>query len=245
MVGGGLQVSERMLALDLEFLGSLLIAAAALFAVQSVNAGMTAYVCRARRKHGARGRVALAQFCPPPPPPRGCLATRSSEAGFSLSWALGITGLMNYSVRMLADLENAMNSVERVLYYAETTPQERPAKLPTDPAAPWPAHGEVRGASARSRARCACRRAAAVAPPRLILVGWWRAQIVMHGVEMRYRDETPLVLKGVNVGIHGGEKIGIVGRTGSGKSSMMVSLFRIVEVHAAAAAARAGDARAA
>ena len=38
---------------------------------------------------------------------------------------------------------------------------------------------------------------------------------------MRYRPELPLVLNQVSFGISPGEKIGIVGRTGSGKSSLM------------------------
>lgn len=46
---------------------------------------------------------------------------------------------------------------------------------------------------------------------------------------MRYRSETPLVLKGLNVSIGAGERIGVVGRTGSGKSSMLLVLLRIVE----------------
>ncbi len=38
-----------------------------------------------------------------------------------------------------------------------------------------------------------------------------------------------MVLKNINLYIHGGEKIGVVGRTGSGKSTMCLSIFRIIE----------------
>jgi len=47
-------------------------------------------------------------------------------------------------------------------------------------------------------------------------------------VSMRYRDG-PLVLKKISASIKGGEKVGIVGRTGSGKSSLMTALFRMVD----------------
>jgi ABC-type multidrug transport system fused ATPase/permease subunit len=45
----------------------------------------------------------------------------------------------------------------------------------------------------------------------------------------RYRKELDLVLKGVKCDIVSREKIGIVGRTGAGKSSLTLALFRIIE----------------
>ncbi|XP_043918031.1 ATP-binding cassette sub-family C member 3 [Protopterus annectens] len=49
---------------------------------------------------------------------------------------------------------------------------------------------------------------------------------------VRYRAGLDLVLKGLHLKVNGGEKIGIVGRTGAGKSSMTLSLFRILEAAA-------------
>jgi ATP-binding cassette subfamily C (CFTR/MRP) protein 1 len=49
-------------------------------------------------------------------------------------------------------------------------------------------------------------------------------------VEMRYRPELPLVLKGVNMDIKPGSRVGIVGRTGAGKSTIMTCLFRMTEL---------------
>lgn len=46
----------------------------------------------------------------------------------------------------------------------------------------------------------------------------------------RYRDGLPQVLKNISASIEGGQKIGLVGRTGAGKSSLISALFRLVEL---------------
>ncbi|XP_044005682.1 multidrug resistance-associated protein 1-like [Aphidius gifuensis] len=48
-------------------------------------------------------------------------------------------------------------------------------------------------------------------------------------LSLRYRDGLDLVLKELSFVINGNEKIGIIGRTGSGKSSLTLALFRIIE----------------
>ena len=47
---------------------------------------------------------------------------------------------------------------------------------------------------------------------------------------MRYREGLPPVLQGISLEIRAREKIGIVGRTGAGKSSMIQVLFRMMEI---------------
>ncbi|KRF85628.1 multidrug resistance-associated protein 1 isoform X8 [Drosophila virilis] len=47
--------------------------------------------------------------------------------------------------------------------------------------------------------------------------------------QVRYREGLELVLRGVSFNISGGQKVGIVGRTGAGKSSLTLALFRIIE----------------
>ncbi|KAF2405484.1 ABC multidrug transporter-like protein [Trichodelitschia bisporula] len=57
-----------------------------------------------------------------------------------------------------------------------------------------------------------------------------KGEVVFDNVEMRYRPGLPLVLRGLNLHVKGGERIGVVGRTGAGKSSIMSTLFRMVEL---------------
>ncbi|GFF97906.1 multidrug resistance-associated protein 1 [Aspergillus udagawae] len=54
--------------------------------------------------------------------------------------------------------------------------------------------------------------------------------ISFENVSMVYRPGLPPALKSFTLSVAGGEKIGIVGRTGAGKSSIMVALFRLVEL---------------
>uniref|UniRef100_A0A4W3I1R4 Multidrug resistance-associated protein 1 n=1 Tax=Callorhinchus milii TaxID=7868 RepID=A0A4W3I1R4_CALMI len=56
-----------------------------------------------------------------------------------------------------------------------------------------------------------------------------RGTIQFIGYSARYRADLDLVLKNITLTIKGGEKVGIVGRTGAGKSSIALGLFRIIE----------------
>nr|XP_046475194.1 multidrug resistance-associated protein 1 isoform X8 [Neodiprion pinetum] len=54
-------------------------------------------------------------------------------------------------------------------------------------------------------------------------------RVEFRDYKVRYREGLDLVLKGLTFTVNGGEKVGIVGRTGAGKSSLTLSLFRIIE----------------
>uniref|UniRef100_A0A670Y9T2 ABC-type glutathione-S-conjugate transporter n=1 Tax=Pseudonaja textilis TaxID=8673 RepID=A0A670Y9T2_PSETE len=115
--------------------------------------------------------------------------------GFSISWALQITGVLNWMVRASAELDNHIMSVERVRDYSQT-PKE----------APWSLENHFQGAS-------------------------WPTEgaIEFRGYSLRYRPELSLALKNINLKIKPQEKVGIVGRTGAGKSSLAMGLLRLVE----------------
>lgn len=117
-------------------------------------------------------------------------------AGFAMSYALGVTGVLTWSVRMYAEVENQFNSTERVLHYCNNIAQENLDEHATLPDT-WPAEGAIE----------------------------------FKDYTMQYRTGTPDVLKRISFLVEPGAKVGIVGRSGSGKSSTLVALFRLVEDH--------------
>ncbi|KAI9440473.1 P-loop containing nucleoside triphosphate hydrolase protein [Lactarius indigo] len=61
--------------------------------------------------------------------------------------------------------------------------------------------------------------------------GGWPSEgrVEFRNYSLKYRPELELVLKNISLIMHPGEKIGICGRTGAGKSSLLLALFRILE----------------
>ena len=106
---------------------------------------------------------------------------------------------------MMATMEAGMNAVERQKFYIDNVEREDDTTM----------------LSSSSTA------AASTATANVVPDTWpMEGAIVGQNIQMRYRDG-PLVLKGADFSVRGGEKIGIAGRTGSGKSSLMIALFRI------------------
>eukprot|EP01028_Stygiella_incarcerata_P007998 TRINITY_DN335_c0_g4_i1.p1 TRINITY_DN335_c0_g4~~TRINITY_DN335_c0_g4_i1.p1 ORF type:complete len:1380 (-),score=414.43 TRINITY_DN335_c0_g4_i1:928-5067(-) len=56
-----------------------------------------------------------------------------------------------------------------------------------------------------------------------------KGEMEFESLSMKYRTGADIVLRNINLHVQPHEKIGVVGRTGSGKSSLMNALFRIVE----------------
>ncbi|KAM4045947.1 ATP-binding cassette sub-family C member 5-like isoform 2-T2 [Anomaloglossus baeobatrachus] len=121
----------------------------------------------------------------------------AAYAGLAMSYAVQLTGLFQFTVRLVTETEARFTSVERIHYYIENLESEAPLIIPAKSLPKeWPQNGGI----------------------------------TFENVEMRYRDSLPLVFKNISFSIEPREKIGIVGRTGSGKSSLAMTLFRLVEL---------------
>ncbi|KAJ3181536.1 hypothetical protein HDU85_003477 [Gaertneriomyces sp. JEL0708] len=115
-------------------------------------------------------------------------------AGLSLAYALGLSEALLWVIRMHAELEMGMNSVERVLEY--TNVESEPPRYIEDhrPPSSWPSHGHVKA----------------------------------RNLSIAYAPGLPDVLKNLDFEIPGGFKVGVVGRTGAGKSTLSLAFFRIL-----------------
>lgn len=117
----------------------------------------------------------------------------ASLAGFALSFALHYSSALIWSAKQYADVELAMNAVERVSEFA---------KLPTEDqsdgkavSAAWPAEGRLE----------------------------------VNDLFVGYAPDLPPVLKGLTFTVEKTQRVGVVGRTGAGKSSLTLALFRFLE----------------
>ena len=58
----------------------------------------------------------------------------------------------------------------------------------------------------------------------------FEGEVIFDHCNLRYSPELPLVLKDLSFVVKPGEKVGVIGRTGAGKSSLAQALFRMVEL---------------
>ncbi|KIJ38897.1 hypothetical protein M422DRAFT_781226 [Sphaerobolus stellatus SS14] len=119
--------------------------------------------------------------------------------------ALSIVSAMNFSMsvywtcRGFTELELALNAVERIVEYLEV-PQE-PASIEENnrPPAYWPSSTDN------------------------------DSMLVVEDLEVKYAPELPSVLNGISFSLKARERVGLLGRTGCGKSTLAMTLLRFVE----------------
>ncbi|KAK5646963.1 hypothetical protein RI129_005427 [Pyrocoelia pectoralis] len=118
-------------------------------------------------------------------------STTGSSVGLVITQSVGIIGLLQWSTRQSAEVENYMTSVERILEYSKI--EQEDSVLNKELPDLWPQRGEIK----------------------------------FVGVFLSYFPEVPFVLKDLSFTIKPREKIGIVGRTGAGKSSIINAIFQL------------------
>lgn len=118
-------------------------------------------------------------------------------AGLGLSFALQVTNLSQYTVRLWIELEARFDSIKRIKEYVDKNESEADSKTSPEYAlsADWPTSGHIQ----------------------------------FNEYSMKYRSNLPNALKKICLDISPSQKLGIVGRSGSGKSSLGAALFRLVE----------------
>nr|XP_034604625.1 ABC transporter C family member 10-like [Setaria viridis] len=123
--------------------------------------------------------------------------------GMALSYALSLNVSIVFSIQNQCSLANQIISVERVNQFMEIKSEAAEVVEEHQPAQDWPQVGRVDLRDLKD--------------------------IKINFLHIRYRQDAPFVLHGITCTFEGGDKIGIVGRTGSGKTTLIGALFRLVE----------------
>ncbi|RBQ65583.1 hypothetical protein FVER14953_04167 [Fusarium verticillioides] len=127
--------------------------------------------------------------------------------GFSLTNANGLSQTILLLVRAMNDLEVEMQSFHRVREYVKLEPEEKEDKA-------YPEEGEYTDE-----------------PCHVIPQNWPRSgEIEFRNVTIRYDPDGSDILTGINLKFKAGERVAVIGRTGSGKSTLVLSLLRFTHV---------------
>lgn len=135
--------------------------------------------------------------------------------GFSLTNASGLSSTILYLVRIANELEVELQSFHRVREYASLEPEEK-----TEDAAAGAAQQQQQQQEEDQE------------PEPLEVPESWPAtgSIEFRNVTIRYDPDGPDILKDISLKFAAGERVAVVGRTGSGKSTLVLSLLRFTHV---------------
>jgi len=143
----------------------------------------------------------------------------ASFMSLSISYAFMTIDWLTWLIRATADLEQHMNSVERVLHYSRLEPEATRDDITVTNSSTT---GGVGGGGTNDSAIRA-----------MLSLSLWpsHGRIAFIDATLVYREHlaTP-ALDHVSFQVQPGERIGVCGRTGAGKSSLMAALFRLVEL---------------
>jgi ATP-binding cassette subfamily C (CFTR/MRP) protein 10 len=146
-------------------------------------------------------------------------AASAGLVGLSLAYALPLTSLLGAALTSGAETEQELVSVERVVEYCGVEGQ-------AGTLAPHGGGGEDGGGGPAG--------AAPPASPTLPLPAGWPSlgEVDFVGVWLRYTPAGPAALAGASLRVRAGTSMGVCGRTGSGKSTLVAALVRLAETSA-------------
>ena len=125
--------------------------------------------------------------------------------GLALYYLMSIVGCSAWTIRQTIVLDMTMQNAERIQQYC-LLPEEAPAEIPDVDA-------QIKATSSSSSPTA------------------WPSQgrLSFHSIFLRYANTESYALNGLTFTVEPQRRVGIVGRTGAGKSSIIQALFRMVE----------------
>ena len=132
--------------------------------------------------------------------------------GQILAYTVNLTDNFIFTITEICNIENTMVSLERCSYYTDITPEKDTIEMSNETL-------DI------------------IDNKNLNLTNndldTWplKGEIIFKDFSVKYRPDCNLALKNLNIIIQSGMKIGVVGRTGSGKSTLSLCMFRILEAY--------------